>query len=139
MKVTVKKESPKQSLPKITSETAVCRCSSKEVLLEISQYSQENICVGIYFWESCRTSSLQLYFNLIPKETWTQAFSCKYYKIFTNIFFSRTLLVTAFLIFINCQGLFKKFTAYVCYNKKGQERSIKGHNYTLIFANWFNP
>ena len=31
------------------SEAAVCRCSSKQVLLEILQYSQENICVGVSF------------------------------------------------------------------------------------------
>ena len=31
------------------SEAAVCRCSSKQVLLEMSQYSQENINVGVYF------------------------------------------------------------------------------------------
>ena len=47
LKATLQKESPKQSLPKVSSEAAVRRCSSKLVLLEISQYSQENICVGV--------------------------------------------------------------------------------------------
>ena len=34
---------------KVISEAAVSRCSSKEVLLKISQYSQENTCVGVSF------------------------------------------------------------------------------------------
>ena len=29
------------------TETAVCRCSSKVMFLKISQYSQENTCVGV--------------------------------------------------------------------------------------------
>ena len=49
LKATLQKESPTQSLPKVTSEAAERRCSSKEVFLEISQYSQENICVGASF------------------------------------------------------------------------------------------
>ena len=39
--MTVQKESPKQSLFKVTSQAAVRRCSSKKVFLKISQYSQE--------------------------------------------------------------------------------------------------
>ena len=31
------------------------RCSSKYVFLKISQYSQENTCVGVNFYDSCRT------------------------------------------------------------------------------------
>ena len=49
LKATLQEESPRQSLPKVTSEAGVRRCSSKEVFLEISQYSQENICVGAFF------------------------------------------------------------------------------------------
>ena len=41
LKATVQKKSPKQLLPKVTSEAAVCRCSSKYVFLEISQYRQK--------------------------------------------------------------------------------------------------
>ena len=33
----------------VSAEAAVRRCSSKEVLLKISQYSQENISVGDSF------------------------------------------------------------------------------------------
>ena len=49
LKATAQKGSPKQSPPKVTSEAAVRRCSSKYVFLEISQYSQEKICVGVSF------------------------------------------------------------------------------------------
>ena len=35
---------------------------------------------------------LQLYFNLVPKETSTQVFSWEYYKIFSNNFFIIELL-----------------------------------------------
>ena len=48
-KVTLQKESPKQSLPKVSSEAAVRRCSSKQVFLEISQYSQKSISAGVTF------------------------------------------------------------------------------------------
>ena len=48
-KVTAQKESLKESLPKATSEVAVCRCSSKQVLLEISQYSQKkHLCLSLF-------------------------------------------------------------------------------------------
>ena len=46
-KATLQKESPKQSLPKVSSED-VHRCSSKEVFLETPQYSQENIFNTVY-------------------------------------------------------------------------------------------
>ena len=48
LKATLQKESPKLSLPQVTSEAAVRKCSSKWVFLEISQYSQENICVVVF-------------------------------------------------------------------------------------------
>ena len=40
-------QSSKQSLSKVSSEAAVRRCSSKQVLLNISQ--QQNTCVGVSF------------------------------------------------------------------------------------------
>ena len=49
LKATVQEEGPEQLHPKVTSEAAVCSCSSKEVILEISQYLQENICGGVFF------------------------------------------------------------------------------------------
>ena len=49
LKVTAPKESPKQSLAKVTWEAAVCSCSSEQMLIEILQYSLENICVGVFF------------------------------------------------------------------------------------------
>ena len=49
LKVTVQKETPKQSHPQVTAEVVVCRCFSKMVILEILQYLQENIWVGVIF------------------------------------------------------------------------------------------
>ena len=43
-----RKKSPKESLPKVSSEAAVRRCFSKQVFLEISQYSQENMCLSVF-------------------------------------------------------------------------------------------
>ena len=43
------------------TEAAVRRCSSKQVFLKISQYSQENTCVGVSFEYNCRPPALQLY------------------------------------------------------------------------------
>ena len=48
LKATLQKESPIQELPKVTPEAVVCRYSSKQVLLESSQYSQEKICLGSF-------------------------------------------------------------------------------------------
>ena len=47
-----------------------------------------------------KSYGLQLYFNLVPKETSTQAFSCQYCKIITNNFFHRTPPVAAFVSLI---------------------------------------
>ena len=43
----------------VLSETAVCRCSSKEMFLKILQYSQEKTCIGVSF--GIRPESLELY------------------------------------------------------------------------------
>ena len=72
------------------SEAAVRRYSSKQVLLEILQYSQENICFGV---------SLQLYFNLVPRD-FNTGDSCENCDIFTNNFFYETPLVAAFVSLI---------------------------------------
>ena len=42
------------------SEAVICRCSSKQVLLKILQYSQENICVGVL--EKDGTNSARIWF-----------------------------------------------------------------------------
>ena len=44
--------------------------------------------------------SLFLKFNLVPKETSTQLFSCEYCKVFMNRFFYRTPLVAALVSLI---------------------------------------
>ena len=62
-----------------------CAVSSKKVFLEVSQYSLENICVGVFF-NKVAGFGLKLYL----KETSTQMFSCEYCEIFTSRFFFRT-------------------------------------------------
>ena len=48
LKAPLQKESPNQSLPKVSSEAGVRRCSSKMFFfLQTSQYLPENICVGV--------------------------------------------------------------------------------------------
>ena len=55
-------------------ETVARRCSVKEVLLEFSQNSQENTCVGVSFLIKLQVSDLQL----IKKETLAQVFSSEF-------------------------------------------------------------
>ena len=57
------------------AEAAVRRCSSKQVLLKISQYSQESSCVG-------------------GKETPIQVFSCKIFKTFKITYLEEHLPTT---------------------------------------------
>ena len=70
-------------------EAFVRRCSVKKVVLEISQHSQENICAGDFFHKTL------VFKKTLKKESWVQVFSCEFYKIPKNIFFSRTLAVAA--------------------------------------------
>ena len=44
-----------------------------------------------------KSYSLQLYFNLAPKESSTKVFSCEYCEFFMNNFFYRTHPVAAFV------------------------------------------
>ena len=76
LKMTVQKESPKQSLPKVTSGAAVCRCFSKYVFLEIFRNIHRKTLV--------LESRYNKFSGLYLKETSTQVFSCEYWKIFTN-------------------------------------------------------
>ena len=72
-----------RNLVLLFSEAAAHRSSSKQVLLEILQYSEENMCWNLFLL-SCRPCGLELYFNQVPKETSTQVISVKIAK------FSRT-------------------------------------------------
>ena len=71
------------------SEVVAQRCSVKKMLLEISQYSQENTCVRVSFLIELQAC------NFIKKETLTQAFSCEFCEIFNNTFSYRTSRVAA--------------------------------------------
>ena len=73
------------------SEAAVCRCSSKQVFLKISQCSQKT-----HVFESLFNKAGTLKACIfIKKEIPTQVFSCEYCKIFKNSF-----LVEHFLFII---------------------------------------
>ena len=80
------------------SEAVVRRCSVEKVFLEVSQNLQENTCARVSFLiklpEAC---------NFIKKETMAQVFSCEFYKISKNTFFTehlRWLLLSFVLIFL---------------------------------------
>ena len=68
------------ALSETNSEAAVRRCSTKKVVLKISQNSQENTCVGV-----CLT------WNFTKTETPTQLFYCEFCEIFKNTFFIKHL------------------------------------------------
>ena len=59
----------------------------KEALLKVSQNSQENTSVGVFFKKEAG--------NFIKKETLTQMFSCEFCETFKNIYFYKTHLVAA--------------------------------------------
>ena len=82
-KATLQKES--HFLPKVSSEPAVRRYSSKQVFLEISQYLQKKICVGVFFLMKLQT----LWPATLFKRDLAQVFSCEYCEIFTKSFFDR--------------------------------------------------
>ena len=71
------------------TEAAVWKCSVKKVFQEISQNSQENTCVRVFFNKVAGTC------NFIKKETLTQVFSCEFCEIYKNTFFHRTPPVAA--------------------------------------------
>ena len=78
----------KASLEEVIVMHAVAgRCIVKKVLSEISQNSQENICVRVSFLIKLQTWVLQLF----KKETLAQMFSGEFCKIFKNIFFTKHL------------------------------------------------
>ena len=73
------------------SEAAVFRCFSKQAFLKVTQYSQENTCVGVSFQQSFTLSGLQRYGKGIP----TKLFSFEYCKVLKNSFFYKKLTVAA--------------------------------------------
>ena len=64
-KATVKKESPKQSLTKITLEAAVRRCSSKQVLLETTTLFKRDFKTGV-FLRTLQNFYEQLFYRIPP-------------------------------------------------------------------------
>ena len=85
------------------------------MLLKHSQYSQENDCVGVSFWESCRPKGL-----IFIKKHPTIAVFFWICGIFKNRFFNRTPPVVAFEPSIHSEmisciwGLLKSLLAQKC-------------------------
>ena len=71
--------------------------SVKKVFLEISQNSQENTCARVSF-----LTKLQAACNLSKIETLAQVFSCEYYEIYKNTFFTEHFLATASVWSFHC-------------------------------------
>ena len=61
------------------------------MFLEISQNSQENTCVRVYFLVQLQASA----YNFIKIETLAQVFSCEFFEISKNTFCYRRPLVAA--------------------------------------------
>ena len=76
---------------KWSSRSSHQRCSIKKVFLEISQNSQGNNCTRFSILIKLQVSGLQL----IKKETLEQVFSCEFYEISKNTFFTEHLWTTA--------------------------------------------
>ena len=73
------------------SEAVARRCSSKKVLLEILQNSQENTCDTVSFLIKSQAEAC----NFIEKETLAQVFSCEFCEIYKNTISYRTSPVVA--------------------------------------------
>ena len=72
-------------------EAVFRRCSVNKVFLEISQNSQENSCIRVSFLIKLQAEAC----NFIKKETLAQVFSCEFFEISKNTFFTQHLWATA--------------------------------------------
>ena len=68
----------------LISEAVVQSCTVKNMFLEISQNSQERTCARVSFLIQLQSSNLLLYL----KKTLAQVFSCQFYEISKNTFFT---------------------------------------------------
>ena len=73
----------------IFAEAATRRVLWKKVFFEISQNSQENTCARVSFLIRLQVS------NFIKREALAQVFSCEFYEISKNTFFTEHLWTTA--------------------------------------------
>ena len=73
------------------TEAAIGSVQSKKGLLKISQSSQENTCVRVSFLIKLQVEAC----NFIKKQTLAPVFSCEFYQIFKNNFFTEHLSTTA--------------------------------------------
>ena len=152
-KATLQKES--HFLPKVSSEPAVRRYSSKQVFLEISQYLQKKICVGVFFLMKLQT----LWPATLFKRDLAQVFSCEYCEIFTKSFFDRKspvasvdltksnegrfllqrvdLVITRVIYTLVVETISKCFYWLTCRNQKlVQNELLQERLYVLILRFW---
>ena len=72
-----------------TPEVVVWRCSVEKVFLGISRNSQETTCASLFFNNVAGLRPKAC--NFIKKETLAQVFSCEFYEISNNTFFTEHL------------------------------------------------
>ena len=77
-------------------ETAVQKCSSKKVFLEISQNSQGNTCSKVSYLIKLQAWA----YNFVKKETLAQVFACEFCEISHNTFSYRAPFDDCFRIFL---------------------------------------
>ena len=112
-----------RNLFSLFSEAAVCRCSSKQVLLEILQYLQCWNLVLIKLQALC-PAGMQRDFNLAPKETSTQVIPVKIPKFLGTAFFMehrRWLLLSVWWWACADLMLIKNKICGMVYTKKGSK------------------
>ena len=101
------------------TEVVVQKCSVKKVFLKISQNSQENTCVRVFFLIKLQAC------NFIAKETLAQLFSCEIVEVSNNSFLHRTPLVAA-SVTCSLQIFFLQILAYLnkMNDKKSSQRTV---------------
>ena len=111
-KKTLKIWSSQNNICMEVTETATRGVLCKKLLLKILEYSQENTCVRVSFWQSYKAC------NFYKQETPTQVFSCEYCEIFKNNYFEEHLLTAAseiiFLLFIRFFPAINFSSKFVC-------------------------
>ena len=88
----------------VASEAVAQRCSVKKAFLKISQNSKKNTCARVSFLMKFLTEVC----NFIKKETLAQVFSCEFFEISKNTFFTEHLWAT--------EHLFLKSTSGSCFS-----------------------
>ena len=75
----------------LNSRSSHEKCSIKKVFLKISPNSQENTCARVSYLIKLQASTC----NFIKNEIRAQVFSCEFFQIFKNTYFTEHLWTTA--------------------------------------------